>query len=263
MTTGAWRLLETYDVSPADAMGLDEALLRSVGAGESPAPTLRLYSWKPDAISLGYFQAFEDVPAARDHPLVVRRLTGGGAIHHHAGELTFSIVLDAKDPAYAGSVPASYERTHLAVMQALERVGVQDPCMRREAPCASDVEHTGMCFHESTSQDICWGSADDPRLRKGVGTAQRRTGGRILHHGSIKVSSSPLEPWVATGRTWSPNLDLATLAEALKAAVQAEFQVDLQEDAVTVEEWQQAADFGQRYVDPAFVHRTIRRNRRG
>ncbi len=57
MERETWRLIETFGCSAEYAMGLDEALLRSVG---SP-PTLRLYSWDPDAISLGYFQAFESV----------------------------------------------------------------------------------------------------------------------------------------------------------------------------------------------------------
>ena len=66
-----WRLLETFDVSPTDAMGLDEALLRSIDTEPCSVPTLRLYTWSPDAISLGYFQSFEDVPAAKDHAHVV------------------------------------------------------------------------------------------------------------------------------------------------------------------------------------------------
>ena len=188
MQTRTWRLLETFDVSPTDAMGLDEALLRSVDAEQGSVPTLRLYTWKPDAISLGYFQAFEEVAAAKAHRNVVRRLTGGGAIHHHPGELTFSITLDAKDPAYAGPVPASYERIHSAIVAALHSVGVPGARMRREEPSLSDASGTGMCFHKSTSQDISWQLPGEAHLRKGVGTAQRRTGGRILHHGSIKLS---------------------------------------------------------------------------
>ena len=51
-----WRLLETPHVPAAFAMGLDEALL-SVGAG-------RRSCFRRPGLSLGYFQAFEDVPAA-------------------------------------------------------------------------------------------------------------------------------------------------------------------------------------------------------
>ena len=72
--------------SPESNLALDEALL------ERPLtpPTLRLYTWSPDTLSLGYFQRYEDVPAVSRASAVVRRITGGGAIHH-AGELTWSI----------------------------------------------------------------------------------------------------------------------------------------------------------------------------
>ncbi|QDV08488.1 Octanoyltransferase LipM [Planctomycetes bacterium Poly30] len=268
-----WRLLETYDVSPALAMGLDEALLlgsdTSVGPGSAqeagPEPTLRLYTWQPDAISLGYFQAFDDVPAAHDHAAVVRRLTGGGAIHHHAGELTFSITLDAGDPAYVGSVPDSYERTHEAVMAALRSLGVPGVVMRRDAPCLSDRDGTGMCFHESTPQDICWPMDREPGLRKGVGTAQRRIRergrGRILHHGSVKLGGSPLEPGVATAaEAIRSAVDIEAAAAALKDAVCAEFGVRLRPDSPTEVECRRAADLGQRYGSPEFLHRSVRRH---
>jgi lipoate-protein ligase A len=261
MKPQTWRLLETYDVSATDAMGLDEALLKGVDAELRSVPTLRLYTWQPDAISLGYFQAFDDVAAAKGHRQVVRRLTGGGAIHHHAGELTFSITLDAKDPAYAGSVPASYERTHEAIIAALLSVGVPGVCMRRSEPSLSDVQGTGMCFHESTPQDISWTSAGEAHSRKGVGTAQRRTGGRILHHGSIKVDGSPLEEGVATVRSAAPGVSLESVASALKAAIEAEFQVGLAPSVPTKAEALQAFELGARYVEPSFLHRPRRAKR--
>lgn len=254
-----WRLVETHDVTAAYAMGLDEALLRSVGA----PPTLRLYSWEPDALSLGYFQRFEDVPAALAHPQVVRRLTGGGAIHHHRGELTFAITLDADDGAYRGSVPHSYERAHRAIIRALGELGA-DARMRRDEPCASDAAGTGMCFHESTPQDVSWEAGPArPGLRKGVGTAQRRSGGRILHHGSIKLGPSPLEPGIATlAETPGATSERARAAEALARAMAAEFAVEL--EPVRARDLgldPEARDLGARYGDPSFVRRQVRRRR--
>ena len=108
----AWRLLETWDASPALAMGLDEALLEEPGA----PPTLRLYTWSPDTLSLGYFQRFADVPAAAraGEPggpgAVVRRITGGGAIHH-VHELTFSIASPTLRIADHTSVPDNVRGT--------------------------------------------------------------------------------------------------------------------------------------------------------
>ena len=102
-----WRLLTTWDGEPGWNMALDEALLQ----GRAARPTLRLYTWRPAALSLGYFQRWSDVPAAAAAPAVVRRLTGGGAIHHDL-ELTFSIAAPADHPLYRGELANSYGRVH-------------------------------------------------------------------------------------------------------------------------------------------------------
>ena len=243
-------------------MGLDEALMRRSGA----RPTLRLYTWAPDALSLGYFQPFEDVPAAAGHGAVVRRVTGGGAIHHHRAELTFSIALDASHPAYAGPVARSYERTHEAIALALRRLGAGGARMRRDERCASDARGTGMCFHESTPLDVCWevGDGADRALAKGVGTAQRRTGGRVLHHGSIKLDGSPLEPGVATLRAARGPCALAPTiaeaAEALCAAIEEVHGVRLERETLSPTLVAEAEGLGARYGAPDFVHRTVRRS---
>lgn len=213
--TETWSLVETWDAPPAFAMGLDEALMRRSGA----RPTLRLYTWAPDALSLGYFQPFEDVPAAAGHGAVVRRVTGGGAIHHH-----------------------------------------------RDERCASDARGTGMCFHESTPLDVCWevGDGADRALAKGVGTAQRRTGGRVLHHGSIKLDGSPLEPGVATLRAARGPCALAPTiaeaAEALCAAIEEVHGVRLERETLSPTLVAEAEGLGARYGAPDFVHRTVRRS---
>ena len=62
-----------------------------------------------------------------------------------------------------------------------------------------------MCFHASTPFDIVWSEA------KGVGSAQRRTGGRVLHHGSIKLGASALEAGVATLDLAARRVDVAAL----------------------------------------------------
>ena len=53
-----WRLLTTWGGEPGFNMALDEALLYS-----SHRPALRFYTWRPAALSLGYFQRWRDVPA--------------------------------------------------------------------------------------------------------------------------------------------------------------------------------------------------------
>src|SRR5574341_32059 len=97
-----WRLITTWEASPEFNMGLDQALLED---REGP-PTLRFYTWSPDTLSLGYFQRFDDVPGASSAGAIVRRFTGGGAIHH-VGELTFSLSAPLAHPLYRGALADS------------------------------------------------------------------------------------------------------------------------------------------------------------
>ena len=236
---GAWRLLETWSASPARAMGLDEALLERPGT----PPTLRLYTWSPDTLSLGYFQRYADVPAVRDASAVVRRITGGGAIHH-AGELTWSITTDARDALYRGPIAESYARVHAAVIDALAACGVEAR-LREDAPLTSEREATGMCFHASTPLDIAWEGA------KGVGSAQRRRRGRVLHHGSIKLAASALEEGVAR----APEVTPEALGAELVRACEARFGVTCTPGEPTDEEWAEADRRGARFVSDDWVKR--------
>jgi lipoate-protein ligase A len=214
-------LLLSGDVHPVDAMAVDEALLR---AGE--APTLRLYRWHPHGVSLGYFQGAAEFPwdrFAREGVPVVRRPTGGGAIFH-GDEVTFSITADANDPLFEGSVRASYDRVHDALARALERW-----CGRRvavgprgDAKILSDLAASPWCFHESTPFDVVAAS------RKLVGSAQRRTGGRVLHHGSIVLRANRFTPETASveglGGDPDPNHVEEALARGLEDALSLGFE---------------------------------------
>jgi lipoate-protein ligase A len=240
-------------------MGLDEALLESRDA----PPTLRMYTWSPDTLSLGYFQKLAEVPAAAAGPgaprvgapgvgAVVRRITGGGAIHH-AGELTFSITASLDHPLYRGPVADSYRRVHAAVAASLRALGVEAG-ERGESALASDRAGTGLCFHHSTPLDLAWEG------RKGVGSAQRRAQGRVLHHGSIKLTGSAVEQGVATvagsgaGRP-GPELDAPAYAPLLRAALEETFGLRLEADVPSEDERRRARVLATRYLDPAFVAR--------
>ena len=240
-----WRLLTTWEADPGFNMGLDEALLERA---DTP-PTLRLYSWRPDTLSLGYFQRFADVAGIDRAGCVVRRITGGGAIHH-ARELTFSIVVPREHALYRGPVIESYSRVHAAIVAALASVGIEAE-LRGDRPLASDRPGTGMCFHVSTPLDVAWEG------RKGVGSAQRRRGGRILHHGSIKLGASELEQGIAT--VAAAEADERGAREELAAALVGGFRracgLAFRDADPTREERAEGLARGQRYSSEAFVRR--------
>lgn len=239
----SWRLITTWGASPSTNMGLDQALLESHGA----PPTLRMYTWRPDTLSLGYFQRFADVPGVTRASAVVRRLTGGGAIHH-CRELTFSITAPLEHPLYRGPVGESYRHVHEAIAAALTQYGVEAD-LRGERPLASDRADTGMCFHHSTALDLVW---DD---RKGVGSAQRRTGGRVLHHGSIKLDTTELEGDIARVDRAGTGLEPEQFAGALRGSIERCFGVELEPTVPDPEERLRARELGARYLDPDFTRR--------
>lgn len=238
-----WRLIESWGAPPSFNMGLDEALLLDVHA----VPTLRLYTWAPDTLSLGYFQRWDDVPGTASAGAVVRRLTGGGAIHH-INELTFSLTTSASDPLYRGPVADSYDRVHATIARALLRFGTTARPVG-DAALRSDTLGTGMCFHKSTPQDLAWGG------RKGVGSAQRRTKGRVLHHGSIKLGSSKLEGSIATLDEHGGAPTPAAVGRALVEALTADFGLRFEAEQPSGLLRERAGELGARYSAPDFLHR--------
>jgi len=178
---------------------------------------------------------------------IVRRITGGGAIHH-TGELTFSIAAPLDHRLYAGPVPGSYRRVHHVVAAALARHGVHAE-LRGAAPALSDRADTGMCFHHSTPLDLVWEG------RKGVGSAQRRRGGRVLHHGSIKLHSSDLEDEIAVVDPAGDGPGPEELGATLRETFERVLGVHLEAGVPTAEERARALELGRRYLDPEFVRR--------
>jgi len=224
-------------------MALDEALLSSSDA----PPTLRFYTWRPEAVSLGWFQRWSELEPLVAGRAAVRRATGGGAIHH-AEELTFSIAAAADHPLYRGEVRESYERVHAALAAALARLGVR-AALRRDARVASDRPGSPMCFHESTPLDLVWDG------RKGVGSAQRRTGGRVLHHGSIKLGETPLEEGIATLHGRAPGLSPERLAELLRASLAERWGASFEPADPTEEELRRAAARAPHFGSPEHLRR--------
>ena len=239
----SWRLLVTWDGEPGWNMALDEALLAST----DPRPTLRFYTWKPHALSLGYFQRFEELQHHARGCVLVRRFSGGSAIHH-ADELTFSIAASEGHALFFGEVRRSYERIHGILARSFEGLGV-DATLRGSRALRSDRAGTGMCFHRSTPLDLAWDE------RKGVGSAQRRRGGRVLHHGSIKLGAGVLEEGVAELRAHAPRLEPSALARALEGSFERELGCAFSREEPSPGEREHAAARASFYRSEAFVRR--------
>jgi lipoate-protein ligase A len=112
------RVLETAYNNAALNMGIDEALMEKIGE----SPVLRIYGWRPGAVSIGYFQSIKDeVDLKKCSQIgvdVVRRLTGGGAVLHEF-ELTYSFITKE----YPQNIMESYRWICEAIVISIKRLG--------------------------------------------------------------------------------------------------------------------------------------------
>jgi len=215
-------------------MGLDEALLESV----DERPVLRLYGWSPPGVSLGWFQPVEPfVELARSVGAdLVRRPTGGGAIHHD-DELTFCVVAAPGRDGYPAGTVEAYEWVHGLLADGLEEWGPRLQPRGPGAPLSVRPRDATLCFADHTALDLL-----DDAGRKVIGSAQRRRGGRVLHHGSLPLSAPALTPDVGSIRKLAGEaVTFDQLAELVAGAfANALGLIELVADVPTDDEWSAA-----------------------
>jgi len=182
MLDRAWSFYATGENSGAFNMGFDEMLAQRLLEG-SGSPAVRVYRWKPWAISLGRHQDAAEIDVERcrrDGVDVVRRPTGGRAILH-AEELTYSVVM----PAERKGIHQVYSEISNALVDGLREFGVAVSLQRSQPDFPRLYRNPSSipCFSSSARYEIEW------KGRKLVGSAQRRYAGSpgdvVLQHGSI------------------------------------------------------------------------------
>ena len=173
-----WRLLDTGALPGALNMAVDEALLRLHEQGAS-TPTLRLYQWRPPAVSLGYFQRRHGLNLEMCRRLgldIVRRPTGGRAVLH-LYDLTYAVVAGAAE-GLSASAEATYRLLCEGLLEGLRLLGVEAE-MGRESSKPPQPE---VCFLRASAADIVH------RGSKFIGSAQTWRGSSLLQHGSIVLA---------------------------------------------------------------------------
>jgi len=208
----AWRVIIDPGQDACTNMAVDEALFEGQLGGGSP-PTVRFYSWRPPAISLGYAQKIEtiDLESCRLAGIsVVRRITGGRAILHE-GDFTYSITARDDNPAVQGTLMDTYRKISQALLAGLGQLGVQaafspgdkDPeaagagspsasapgaPLRVHLPGAPSPEGApggaAACFAATSRYEL---TVDG---RKIIGSAQRRKQGAVLQQGSLPLQEN-------------------------------------------------------------------------
>jgi lipoate-protein ligase A len=175
-----WRLILDGKTDGPTNMAVDEAILTAVVEGAS-LPTLRFYGWSPPCVTLGRSQPHADADEARCRAAgvsVVRRPSGGQAILH-TDELTYSVALCQDDPRAEGGVLESYRRLSDGLLAGLHRLGAEAmQAVEKKQPLA---EPTPVCFEVPSDYEITSGE------RKLVGSAQWRSRGGVLQHGTLPL----------------------------------------------------------------------------
>jgi lipoate-protein ligase A len=174
------RLLPLLSADGPRQMASDESMLR---AAEQGIASLRFYVWSTATLSLGYFQAHR--LREKDSKLAipfVRRASGGGAIVHHH-ELTYGLALPA-GPGWHSKESWTCKMHHL-ITKALADFGIS----ARSVLCGEEKKlDEFLCFLHQTPGDLLI------QTHKIVGSAQRKSLGAIVQHGSILLRQSPHTP---------------------------------------------------------------------
>lgn len=179
-----WRLLaDPAGRTGAENMATDQALLEAVARAPEPVAFLRLYRWSPPCLSFGRHEPAErryDRAAIERLGLdTVRRPSGGRAVWHEA-EVTYAVAGPAE---MFGALPDAYITIHRVLCSALRRLGAPAALAPRP-PGRAAGPASGACFAAAAGGEVVVGD------RKLVGSAQLRTDGAFLQHGSILLEDA-------------------------------------------------------------------------
>ena len=169
IVTAVWRLLKLETYNAFMNMAIDESVLRAK-IENLVRNTVRVYCWKPSAVSIGRFQSVEkevQLDNCRKHDVdVVRRITGGGTVYHDVeDEITYSVVADKKD-LEATDVTAVYAKMYAGLVEAIKILGLRADFGEGNVKTCPNLMVNG---------------------RKISGSAQSHKKGVVLQHGTLLV----------------------------------------------------------------------------
>lgn len=158
-------------------MQIDSDLLDFAIKNELKEPIFRLYGWKPACVSLGRNQKddFLDYELLKSKNIdVVRRLTGGRALLHD-NEITYSFICPESFLQNGSHIVSSYKEISQILIDKFKKLGI-DLDFGSSKPIKTGFDY---CMLISTGADLCY------KEKKLIGSAQCRSHGYILQHGTI------------------------------------------------------------------------------
>jgi lipoate-protein ligase A len=192
--TAEWLVEQDFARSGAFQMAKDEGAARAMTSDAELPNVLRLYTWSPFAVSIGFQQKMDGIDleaCAQAGVDVVRRPTGGRAVYH-AEELTYSVVMRER-PGFG--IYAMHNKIAEALLKSLSNLGLESGELQLTGRSADEEIRTkysgtlatnAACFASTARHEITY------RGRKVIGSAQRRFGNVVLQHGSILLGGEHL-----------------------------------------------------------------------
>lgn len=185
-----WRLLNYRSCSASENMAIDEAVLLETIHHNKP-PTLRFYGWSRPAVSIGYFQELtkeiNDDRCRLSDVKVVRRITGGKAVYHR-DEITYSVVAGSSTGLFPDDIARTYRIISLCLLRGLSNLGIRAK-LAETASIGVDrkPDLDACCFSVPAGNELMVDG------RKICGSAQTRTRGGFIQHGSLLMTFDPVE----------------------------------------------------------------------
>ena len=218
-----WRFINYQRYDAFENMAIDEAIFKETVKWKK-TPTIRFYGWNPAAVSVGYFQDTKseiNITECRNMGVdVVRRLTGGKAVFHH-DEITYSVAAATAESLFPIDILGTYKVISDCLIQGLSYLGIK-----------ADLASTGRTMSPADLKSCCFSVPSRNELlvagRKICGSAQMRTKGGFLQHGSLlltfdaKKALSVILPASTPEHLTKINNSVAAINEVIAHPVKAE-----------------------------------------
>jgi lipoate---protein ligase len=184
-----WRLIIDNAREGSVQMALEEVAARTTL--DDDVRTVRVYSWEPSTLSLGYRQEPESVDWAyceREGIDVTRRQTGGGGIYHDRyADISYTIV------APADEVPSDlmdcYALFCEPILAAFRRMGIDADFAGAEQ---ASIYYPSCYLRDiHPAHDVVAPASAGAEAKKISGNAQYRRRDVVIQHGSLSYDLEP------------------------------------------------------------------------
>ncbi|MDD5167445.1 MAG: lipoate--protein ligase family protein [Syntrophales bacterium] len=168
-------------------MATDEAIFRQAQYRSSP-PTLRFYGWSKPSVSLGHFQRISseiDIEVCRNKDIdIVFRPTGGKAVFHD-DDFTYAVIAGGNNGFFPDDIMGTYRAISHCLATGLRKLGIEADLADKGRRNDDPERLESSCFSVPAQFELL------VRQRKICGSAQVRSRGAFLQHGSILTTFNP------------------------------------------------------------------------